>query len=124
MQFAGQLLIVMSFLQAGEESKQKSYRAICELPEDVTAEHLEKINNTRDLLLAQNTPTRVAHRRALLVRERMVYTMHAERVPENPKQLVLELRTQVCFIKPNLSILLISFISYIQDLIGGVFQFC
>ena len=54
--------------QDGEQEKQKSYLARCRLPCPVTARHLEQLNATRDLLLQQRTPTRVEHRRAMLVR--------------------------------------------------------
>ena len=103
----GNLLEEIS-LQAGEESKQKSYEAICELPGEVTQEHLNTINTTKDLLLAQTTPTRVAHRRAMLVRERMVYSMSADLLPDKPKQLILKLRTQV----PQLLLLHLGIISH------------
>ena len=82
-------------VQAGEESKQKSYEAICELPCEVTEAHLETLNTTVNVLLKQTTPTRVAHRRAMLVRERMVYTMLAQFRLGHPTQLILELRAQV-----------------------------
>ena len=54
--------------QDGEQKKQKSYLARCRLPCPVTAQHLEQLNATQDLLLQQKTPTRVEHRRAMLVR--------------------------------------------------------
>ena len=82
-------------VQAGEESKQKSYEAICELPCEVTEAHLEILNTTVNVLLKQTTPTRVAHRRAMLVRERMVYSMLAKFRLGHPTQLILELQAQV-----------------------------
>jgi tRNA pseudouridine synthase 10 len=54
-------------LQAGEQEKRKSYLAKCRLPCHVTACMLEKLNKTKDLLLKQLTPTRVEHRRSMLV---------------------------------------------------------
>ena len=62
---------------------------------------MEKINSSKDLVLAQNTPTRVAHRRALLVRERTVHTMRCTPVPEDSHKLVLNLRTQVSSSLPD-----------------------
>jgi tRNA pseudouridine synthase 10 len=82
-------------VQDGEQNKQKSYEAICKLPCPVTPEIVEKINASKDLLLGQNTPTRVAHRRALLLRERMVYSMHCTPLPDDPTTLKLNLRTPV-----------------------------
>ena len=81
--------------QDGEQHKQKSYEAICKLPCALTPEHVEKINACENLLLGQNTPARVAHRRALLLRERMVYTMQCTPLPDDPTTLKLNLRTQV-----------------------------
>jgi hypothetical protein len=54
--------------QAGEAEKQKSYEVTCRLPVPVTPALLAGLSATRDLLLQQTTPERVAHRRALLVR--------------------------------------------------------
>ena len=82
-------------MQAGEAEKQKSYTAICQLPTAVTPEMTEIINSTKDLELHQQTPVRVSHRRADLVRHRTVYAMSCELVPGSPCHLVLRLRTQV-----------------------------
>ncbi len=54
-------------MQAGEQEKQKSYLATCWLPCPVTPAILEKINSSENLVLQQRTPTRVEHRRAMLV---------------------------------------------------------
>jgi tRNA U54 and U55 pseudouridine synthase Pus10 len=54
-------------VQAGEQEKQKSYLATCWLPCPVTPAILDKINATENLVLQQRTPTRVEHRRAMLV---------------------------------------------------------
>lgn len=55
-------------VQAGEQEKQKSYLATCCLPCPVTRDMLDKISATENLVLQQRTPTRVEHRRAMLVR--------------------------------------------------------
>ena len=55
-------------VQAGEQEKQKSYLATCRLPCPVTPDMLDKISATENLVLQQRTPTRVEHRRAMLVR--------------------------------------------------------
>jgi tRNA pseudouridine synthase 10 len=54
--------------QDGEQEKQKSYLARCRLPCALTAEHVQKINSAKELLLKQTTPTRVEQRRAMLVK--------------------------------------------------------
>lgn len=56
-----------SIVQAGEQEKQKSYMATCWLPCPVTPDMFEKITATENLVLQQRTPTRVEHRRAMLV---------------------------------------------------------
>lgn len=55
--------------QAGESEKQKSYEVTVRMPAPVTPDILASLNAMRDVLLQQTTPERVAHRRALLVRE-------------------------------------------------------
>ena len=82
--------------QAGESEKQKSYTAICQLPVPVTIDMLNTINNTKDLELHQQTPVRVSHRRADLVRHRTVFAMRCEPVPGSSHHIILQLRTQVC----------------------------
>ena len=86
----------MVAVQAGESEKQKSYTAVCQLPTPVTPEIINVINSTKDLELHQQTPVRVSHRRADLVRLRTVYAMKCEPVPGSSHHLVLQLRTQVC----------------------------
>ena len=83
-------------VQAGESEKQKSYTAVCQLPTAVTPEIVNVINNSKDIELHQQTPVRVSHRRADLVRLRMVYAMKCEPVPGSSHHLILQLRTQVC----------------------------
>ncbi|DBA95399.1 TPA: hypothetical protein ACH3X3_013275 [Trebouxia sp. C0006] len=85
---------ICSLLKAGEAEKQKSYTAICQLPTAVTPEMTDIINSTKDLELHQQTPVRVSHRRADLVRHRTVYAMSCELVPGSPRHLILRLRTQ------------------------------
>ena len=48
----------------------------------------------KGLVLKQTTPARVEHRRAMLVRPRAIHEMTAERIPGEPQQLLLRLRTQ------------------------------
>ena len=48
--------------QDGERDKQKSYRALCWLPVEVTDEVITKLTRDEELVLKQTTPTRVAHR--------------------------------------------------------------
>lgn len=84
-------------VQAGEAEKQKSYTAVCQLPSAVTPEMVDVINNTKDLELHQQTPVRVSHRRADLVRLRTIFAMDCKPVPGTTRHITLQLRTQVGF---------------------------
>lgn len=66
-------------LKEGEESKTKTYCALCVLPDsEVTPEILNSLNSTPvPLVLQQKTPIRVLHRRALMTRERSIYSIKA-----------------------------------------------
>ena len=83
--------------QAGESEKQKSYTAVCQLSTALTPDMISKIDNTKDLVLHQQTPVRVSHRRADLVRLRTVYEMQCKLIDGSQDHFVLHLRTQVCF---------------------------
>ncbi|CAL8470277.1 g9819 [Coccomyxa elongata] len=84
----------LKLIKAGEQEKQKSYLATCRLPCLVTPDVLDKINATENLVLQQRTPTRVEHRRAMLVRQKTIYSMSATPVPDDSHGLMLRLRTQ------------------------------
>lgn len=92
--FIGIVLLERYYGQEGEQRKRKSYDALCELPCEVTPALQEKINSCSELQLKQTTPTRVAHRRADLVRERAIYCMSCVSVADQPKQLRLRLTAQ------------------------------
>lgn len=107
-------------IKEGETSKQKSYEALCWLPVEVDDAVLAAVNGAvrraeeeeeggggegagenkskgkkgKGLVLQQTTPARVEHRRAMLVRPRAIHEMSAVRVPGEPQQLLLRLRTQ------------------------------
>ena len=82
-------------MQEGETTKQKSYRVLVKLPREVQPSDMDALKGVSELVLAQFTPQRVAHRRALLERERTIHTLEAEPVADQPCHLVLRLRTQV-----------------------------
>ncbi|CAG9462227.1 unnamed protein product [Pedinophyceae sp. YPF-701] len=67
-------------LKAGESEKQKRYLALVRLDREVTAQDMAALSDMKDLTLAQRTPVRVSHRRADLVREKMVYEMSCEAI--------------------------------------------
>eukprot|EP01052_Picozoa_sp_SAG31_P005973 SAG31_NODE_271_length_18717_cov_8.685949_8_plen_156_part_00 len=68
-------------IKAAEESKRKSYRCVCWIRQGgVTAEELkasvdEKSGGDAGLTIQQNTPIRVLHRRAPLIRPRQVFAV-------------------------------------------------
>lgn len=67
----------LKHIKTGEESKKKTYRALCVLKEPVTLEIIQKLNIPEGFLVEQLTPLRVLHRRPLLKRPRMVYSLKA-----------------------------------------------
>lgn len=64
-------------IKAGEEEKQKFYRALCVLKTSVTAEHIKMLNIPNGFLVQQKTPLRVLHRRPLLTRPRQIFSVKA-----------------------------------------------
>ena len=75
------------------ENAQKEYRALVNFEKEVsdTDMHLleQKLNG---VMIHQQTPLRVVHRRADLVRERYIYRLKVKRL--SPKEALMEIRTQ------------------------------
>ena len=75
------------------ESAQKEYRALIEFEKEISEADMqlleEKLNG---VLLQQQTPLRVMHRRADLTRERYIYKLKVKKV--SPKQAEMQVRTQ------------------------------
>ncbi|KAK9785015.1 hypothetical protein WJX73_010741 [Symbiochloris irregularis] len=88
-------------LKAGAPDKQKSYCALCQLPCKVTAEVVAKLTSSQELPIKQFTPQRVAHRRALLERQRSIYSMRCELVEGQDQLCTLFLRTQAGTCNPH-----------------------
>lgn len=65
-------------LKDGEESKRKTYRALCCASRHITEDDVALVSSLKDVRLKQKTPIRVLHRRNLAERERMVYEMSLE----------------------------------------------
>lgn len=82
-------------IKEAEESKTKSYQAVCWLSRDVMQQDCETLSAVRELTVQQDTPVRVLHRRAARIRPRVVHSMSAAPVPGAPRYLVLDLTTQV-----------------------------
>lgn len=79
-------------MKAGEETHRKDYRCIVVTSRAITAADIELLNGTKELVCQQLTPMRVLHRRTLMVRERTIHAMHAERLAAHFLQ--LDLTTQ------------------------------
>ena len=77
---------------AGEETHRKEYRCVVVLSRAVTKADVALLNKTQELVCQQLTPMRVLHRRTLMVRERTIHAMRAERL--SSRFLQLDLTTQ------------------------------
>ena len=75
------------------ESAQKEYRVLIEFENEISETDMqlleEKLNST---LIKQQTPLRVVHRRADLIRERYIYKLKVKKV--SPKKAEMEVRSQ------------------------------
>lgn len=72
----------MNLLKEGEEHKIKFYRAIVYAKDGVSDDKLEHLLTYKDLVLAQNTPLRVLHRRPLAVRNKTIHQLSASRIDD------------------------------------------
>jgi len=78
-----------SNLKEGEEDKTKSYTALVQsLSGPVRG--LERLADTRDLVISQQTPVRVLHRRPMATREKTVLWMRPERISDSVFKLQLQ----------------------------------
>ncbi|XP_053622175.1 putative tRNA pseudouridine synthase Pus10 [Plodia interpunctella] len=105
----------LTILKQGEESKHKTYEALCiklshsaheteKTPSDpvtVTPQDIANINSYRNtppsnpaaVIICQRTPIRVLHRRPLLARQREILSLKAETVPDHPQLFTLHIQT-------------------------------
>jgi tRNA pseudouridine synthase 10 len=66
------------------EAAEKIYKVIIEFDRDVSDEELETVTNTLEkAVIRQQTPLRVLHRRADLVREKYIYETQIKRLAPN-----------------------------------------
>ncbi len=83
---------VVRHLKKGEGA-QKEYRLLAEFEQDLTEEGLRMIEEKLSgALIKQQTPLRVVHRRADLIRERYIYKLEVKKV--TLKRALLEIRCQ------------------------------
>ena len=81
-----------ALLKEGEAEKSKAYRAVVSLSRPFTPADAAALAARSAVTLAQATPVRVLHRRAVLTRERDVLAMAARPLPGHPRAFVLDLR--------------------------------
>ena len=62
---------VLAKMKEGAEGKVKHYCALCWCAEPLTAAHKAALDAVKELQLEQDTPVRVLHRRAPLVRAKV-----------------------------------------------------
>ena len=83
---------VVRKLKAGE-SKQKEYRVFIEFENDITAKDMRFLEkNLTNVVIKQNTPVRVLHRRADLTREKYIYDVGVKKL--SPRKAEMRLRCQ------------------------------
>ncbi|RHY19266.1 hypothetical protein DYB32_010256, partial [Aphanomyces invadans] len=63
-----------SVLQAGADSKRKTYCCVVWVAEKLTPDRVATLNSISDLAVAQKTPVRVLHRRTLLTRPKVIHS--------------------------------------------------
>ncbi|CAH0555777.1 unnamed protein product [Brassicogethes aeneus] len=84
----------INLIKTGEESKKKTYLALCNTKGTNLNEIIEKINNHGPVELAQKTPIRVLHRRNMDTRTKNIYEMTAKPVQGHENLFELEMVTQ------------------------------
>jgi tRNA pseudouridine synthase 10 len=67
-------------LKQGEEEKRKKYTALCRTKHPYCLETLKKLESTSDLVIKQETPVRVLHRRSNAFRDKIVHSMAVSQV--------------------------------------------
>ena len=83
---------VVRHLKKGESS-QKEYRLLAEFEREISVEDLHKIEDElSDVCIKQQTPLRVLHRRADLIRERYIYKVKVRKV--SLKRALMEIHCQ------------------------------
>ncbi|XP_003746438.1 putative tRNA pseudouridine synthase Pus10 [Galendromus occidentalis] len=65
-------------LKTGEENKRKFYCAYCVTAKDTSTVDFSKLTSIDNVVLKQNTPMRVLHRRTAMVRERTIHSASVE----------------------------------------------
>eukprot|EP00019_Armaparvus_languidus_P007172 CAMPEP_0168590434 /NCGR_PEP_ID=MMETSP0420-20121227/6566_1 /TAXON_ID=498008 /ORGANISM="Pessonella sp." /LENGTH=386 /DNA_ID=CAMNT_0008626093 /DNA_START=556 /DNA_END=1716 /DNA_ORIENTATION=- len=72
-------------------TKRKVYRCLVQCSSEPHQHALDALAQRRDIVLQQNTPIRVAHRRALLLREKIIHRIQARKI--GPRWLSITMST-------------------------------
>ncbi|CAL1533865.1 unnamed protein product [Lymnaea stagnalis] len=67
-------------LKEGEIDKTKTYSATCWCEREITDKDMEMLGGIKDLTLQQKTPLRVLHRRTAATRERIIHSLHVDKL--------------------------------------------
>ncbi|XP_059613403.1 putative tRNA pseudouridine synthase Pus10 [Phlebotomus argentipes] len=94
-------------IKEGEESKRKMYRALCQLETSATLAVLQKLNICEAFTVKQFTPIRVLHRRPLIERPRVIFSVKARLSRGHDRLLVIDIQTQAG--------------TYVKELVHGEF---
>jgi len=78
-------------MKDGVDQKRKSYRCVVWVSRPLQAADLEPLKQISDLVVNQQTPIRVLHRRSQLNREKIIHCMSAQWM--NPHFFILDLTT-------------------------------
>ncbi|XP_058808036.1 tRNA pseudouridine synthase Pus10 [Phymastichus coffea] len=109
-------------LKEGEEMKIKTYRALCISERKIDVNVTKKLECIRNLIIIQNTPLRVLHRRALSPRKRIIHEIRGRHLTESE---IKNFRKKLYHIPENLTFLLLDIKSqagtYIKEFIHGDF---
>jgi tRNA pseudouridine synthase 10 len=77
----------------GDESKQKEYRVFIEFENKITAKDMRFLEKSlTNVMIKQDTPVRVLHRRADLTREKYIYDVGVKKL--SPRKAEMRLRCQ------------------------------
>lgn len=78
-------------LKAGADSKRKRYGCVVWVSKPITTADLAKLDSMTDVVVMQDTPVRVCHRRSLMTRRKIVHSMQTTWI--NKHFFILELVT-------------------------------
>ncbi|CAD7695628.1 unnamed protein product [Ostreobium quekettii] len=91
---------VVEKMKEGEETKRKVYVALVWAAERVEDHVLHQMKAKGAFSVEQDTPIRVLHRRAALVRSKQIFAMQCQRIPSQPNYFIVRVEAAAgCYIK-------------------------